>query len=363
MERRGYGDLAARLFCIICGILLLWFVFEYALGIILPFFFALCVGVPIYRASGVISKRIGLHRRLCALLLLVSVIFAVGAVIYLALNRLFREIEELVIWAREDSGGVSEMVGVVFGYVEDISSKIPFIKEIEEIGGVENFGESINNALGGVFNRFVDMLTTNLPLWAVNVIKNTPKVIITLLVSVISCFYFALDYGRVREAVLEIFSANTRGKAERYVALVSAALKKYAKAYILIMLLTFLEVFVGLLVLGNRYAFVVAFIVAIVDILPVFGAGTVLLPWALVSLAAGNRGMGVGLLILYGVVTIVRQIAEPRIVGSSLGIHPCITLFTMFAGLKLFGVAGMILGPAALLLIVEISGVGAKRLE
>ncbi len=363
MERSKYTDLAAKLFCLICVIFLLWLLFEYALGVILPFFVAFCVGVPIYNTSARISKKTGMNRKLCAVLLLLAVIAILGVAVYALLNRLFREIEELVVWARDDSQGVGEMVGIVFGYVENISSKIPFIKEIEDIGGAENFGESINSALTGAFNRLVNMLTTNLPLWAVNIIKNTPRVIITLLVSVISCFYFALDYGRLRESALVALSKDTREKAEVYIALVSRALKKYAKAYLLIMLLTFTEVFIGFLFIGNRYAFVFAAIIAVVDIMPVLGAGTVLLPWALISFVMGNRGMGVGLLILYGAVTIVRQIAEPRIVGSSLGIHPCITLFTMFAGLKLFGVAGMILGPAAVLLIIEISGVGAKRLE
>ena len=93
---------------------------------------------------------------------------------------------------------------------------------------------------------------------------------------------------------------------------------------------------------------------AVVDLLPVLGAGAVLIPWAIVSLLFGSYQMGLGLLILYGVVTLVRQIAEPHVVGSSLGLHPFISLFSVFIGWELFGILGMIVAPFAALLAREL---------
>ena len=127
------------------------------------------------------------------------------------------------------------------------------------------------------------------------------------------------------------------------------------------MLLTFVEVFVGLLTIGTRYAFLLAAVVAIVDILPVFGAGTVLIPWAVVSLLMKDYQTGMGLLALYGVITIVRQVAEPRIVGESLGIHPLATLVAMFTGLSLFGLTGMLLGPFVVMIAKEMLEAGRER--
>ena len=92
-----------------------------------------------------------------------------------------------------------------------------------------------------------------------------------------------------------------------------------------------------------------AFIIAGLDFLPIIGAGAVLLPWALLSFAGGDLRFGLGLLIIYGVVTIARQISEARLIGGSLGIHPLATLFAMYAGLKLFGFFGMLMGPVAAL--------------
>lgn len=353
---KRYAETAARLFCVICIGILVWFIFEYAFGIVLPFLISFCVGIPIYRISVSASKRINIPQKVCAFVILVGTLCAIGAVIYLSLNRLFKEIDELIAWAGDESEGISGMVKNIFVYVERFSEKIPFINEMEKISGGESFKEGVGNAMKGIFDKLISALTTNLPTWLVNIIKNTPRVMITVLVTVVSCFYVSFDYGRIREAIFGIFSQTVRERIERYLSVGSMAMKKYIRAYLLIMLITFFQVFVGLMILGNRYAFVLACVIAVVDILPIFGAGTVIIPWGLISLGMGERSLGVGLLILYGVITIVRQVSEPRIVGGSLGIHPFITLFSMYAGLKLFGIAGMLLGPGVIMLCKEIKG-------
>ena len=91
--------------------------------------------------------------------------------------------------------------------------------------------------------------------------------------------------------------------------------------------------------------------IALVDILPVLGVGTVLVPWGLLELLRGETGTGTGLLVLCAVMMLARQLLEPRIVGKSIGLHPLATLFAAYAGLQLFGLAGMLLGPAVALLV------------
>ena len=121
------------------------------------------------------------------------------------------------------------------------------------------------------------------------------------------------------------------------------------RAYLLILGLTFFELFIGFSMLGVSYSFLSALGVALVDILPMFGAGAVLVPWAAVMLITGDQFMGVGLLVLWAIVSVVRQFAEPRIIGRSFGVSPILTLLAMYAGLRLFGIGGMITAPAALM--------------
>lgn len=353
--RSKYVDIAAGLFCVIAAILLLWLLFEYAFGVLLPFAVAFCVGIPIYRLSLRIHQRTGLPRRMCAFVLVLLFLVTLGALIFLAVNRLFGELEELIEWLKEDGEGVGDTVGVVFGYIGELSSKIPFIEEIENIEGLENFRETVDKGVSDIVGGFVSRVTSSVPGWTIGIIKQTPRALITLFVTVLSCFYFGMDYGRIRDGLLGRLGESGRDRAERWIGLISGALVRYGKAYLLIMLMTFVEVFIGLLILGKRYAFILALIIAVVDILPVFGAGTVVLPWAVVSLLMKNMRTGLGLLILYGVITIVRQIAEPKIVGDSLGVHPLVTLFAMFAGLTLFGIPGMLLGPAVAMVAKELT--------
>ena len=354
VERRKYTELAACLFCIIAVAILVWLIFEYAIGIVIPFIIAFCVGVPIYKLSCAICTRSQTARKLCAFVLVVVLLALLGAVVFWAFNRLMTEVEELIKWLGENDESVGGVVGVVFGYVSDVSSKIPFIEALENIEGLEDLRVTIDEGISGMIGDFVSGVTSSIPSRALSIIKGAPKIIITVLVTILSCFYFAMDYDGLKSGILNTVSERSRRGICSLGEIVCSAVKRYARAYLFIMLLTFTEVFIGLLLLGQRYAFLLAFVVAVVDILPVFGAGTVLVPWAVVSLLIRDLKTGLGLIVLYGVITIIRQVAEPKIIGESLGIHPLVTLFAMFVGLSLFGIPGMLLGPAFALVAKEI---------
>ena len=130
----------------------------------------------------------------------------------------------------------------------------------------------------------------------------------------------------------------------------SSAAKRYLRAYFWLFLLTLGELLVGFFLLGIRYAFLLALLTAFLDILPVLGVGVILVPFAVFLLAVGQTGRGIGLLILYAVITVVRQVAEPHLVGKSLGLHPILMLLSLYVGLGVFGVAGFLLGPAIALI-------------
>ena len=125
---------------------------------------------------------------------------------------------------------------------------------------------------------------------------------------------------------------------------------KYVRAYILLLSLTFCELFIGFAILKVPYPLLLALLTALVDILPILGVGAILVPWGLFEiLIFKDIFTGVGLLIIYVIVAIIRQITEPKVVAGSLGLHPLLTLAAMYIGLKVFGILGMILGPILLL--------------
>ena len=140
--------------------------------------------------------------------------------------------------------------------------------------------------------------------------------------------------------------ANIRTELKKYMG-------GYVKAQAIIMSIAFAVIFVGLSILNVNYALLIALGIAVFDALPFFGSGAVLWPWAAVSFLNGSIKTGVGLLIIYLVIILTRQTIEPKVVSSSIGLHPIMTLMSMYVGYKTFSIGGMILGPITLMLIIS----------
>ncbi len=115
----------------------------------------------------------------------------------------------------------------------------------------------------------------------------------------------------------------------------------------------------GFFILGIKYSFLLALLVAILDFLPLFGTGTVLIPWAVVKLLVGEYPMAVGLILLYVLTQVVRQVIQPKIVGDSMGLPPLMTLFFLYLGFKLHGISGMILAVPIGILVIDLFRYGA----
>ena len=146
----------------------------------------------------------------------------------------------------------------------------------------------------------------------------------------------------IKKVFISVFSQEGREKFESVWFQGIKMLSSYAKAYFFIYFLTFVQTLIGFTVLGVKYSVILSIICAIADVLPVLGIGIIYIPLSLVYLLTGNYFAGVGILILFVLISIVRQIVEPKIVSTSLGIHPVITLLAIFIGLKAYGLVGMI---------------------
>ena len=138
--------------------------------------------------------------------------------------------------------------------------------------------------------------------------------------------------------------------------------RQVLKAYLLIMAITFGEISLGLWLLRVDYYLIIGLTVAVLDILPVLGSGSILIPWGIWTLLGGNLPLGAGILLLYAVVTGVRTVLEPRLVGGGMGLSPLVTLISMYVGMKLLGVGGLILAPMAVTLVLFLEESGHIRL-
>ena len=198
-------------------------------------------------------------------------------------------------------------------------------------------------------------LVSGVSVWAMGLLSNVavalPELLIKLMLMVISTFFIAIDYDRLTRICMENLGGKGRAFLIQSKDYAAGTLFVCFRAYLLIMSITFLELGAGLTLLGIERAWLIAGLIAVFDILPVLGTGGVMLPWSGIAVLQGRAGLAVGLLILYLAITVIRNIIEPKIVGKQLGLHPVVTLISMFIGAKLFGVLGLFGFPIGLSLM------------
>ena len=178
-----------------------------------------------------------------------------------------------------------------------------------------------------------------------------PAWLIFAFVSLFSAFYFARDMGKMRDTAERFLPPRVLSFLLRLKNSAWYAAAQYLRAYLLLALFVFFVLLCGFLVLRVPYAVLLAALLAILDFLPLVGVGAALIPWGIVELLRGNTFLGVGLLILYAAVLVLRQLAEPKIIGRHFGLHPLVALAATYIGLRLFGFWGLLLLPPACLIL------------
>lgn len=340
---------AANITVIIAGaIAFLWLFFKYALGAVIPFILGALIAALISPVADLISKKTKIPRKAVAATLTLLFFAAIATLIYVAISRLVSELGNLLLRLTSDpeaiSGRISE-IGRILG------QKFGFLRKLFESDELKQLGLDLDRILPEALSSIVSRLSASLPNAAVGFFTKIPEMLLCVAVILISAFYFCCDRGAISGAFISLLPDHWQKRIPDYKKKVTSTLTGYLKAYLLIMLITFCEVFLGLSLLGVNYAFIVSIVVAIVDILPILGTGTVLVPWSIFAFVTSNTRLGIGLLILYGVVLVIRQFLEPKIVGTTLGIHPLATLASIYIGIKFLGFGGIFIGPVAAMLI------------
>ena len=189
-----------------------------------------------------------------------------------------------------------------------------------------------------------------------------PAVFLGALIAVIATVFLAVDWDRIRAFCRHQLSDGQREMADRVLENLSGTIRKYVRSYALILCITFCELLIGFLILGIGNPAGVALAIAVFDVLPVVGCGTVLIPWSVVSFLTGNWPLGAGLFFHYVVIAIVRNVIEPKIVGTRVGLHPLVTLLGMVLGRALFGPVGILGLPFAMAIVAALNEQGAIHL-
>lgn len=336
------------LVCCVLSALLVFFAVKYLTLAFLPFIFAWGFALSLKKPAALLVKYAGIPAKTASAFCVIFVSFTLLYVFFLFFSMLFREAKELYGYISENGTQIEATLHGVSDMLEQNMRKIPYIGKL---GLLSDASVSFEQKLISRISEFFPQIAVWLGTLFAKAAKSVPHIALFILVTIIATFYFCLDLEKINRVLASFFPETPRKALFIFKEELFSVVFGYLRAYSLIIALTFTELFIGLSIIGTEYTFLVSFLIALVDILPVLGAGTVLIPWGIICLAGGNTRIGVCLLVLYLIITIIRQLAEPKIVGTFLGLHPLCTLLAMYVGVKLCGIWGIFLFPIGLIVV------------
>ena len=332
--------------CIYFGLLLAiaFGVMRYALPLVAPFVLAAVIVYVLRRPTRFLSRVLHVPQKLMAFLLVLLFYSTIGLLLALTGIRLFSAVGDLVSRLPAlYTVYVLPMLNRIFDSVEQLITNMDD-ELVQTIHNMSNqFLSTLGQEVSGLSVRVMGMLS--------NVASSLPGLFIKLLLMIISTFFLAVDYDRMAVFVMRQMTDRNKAVFLQIKNYVVGTLFVCIRSYAIIMCITFVELSIGLTVIGVGNAVLIAILIAIFDILPVLGTGGIMIPWAVISMLQGNVPMGIKLLAVYLVITVIRNIIEPKIVGSQIGLHPVLTLASMFVGAQLFGVLGLFGLPIGLSLL------------
>ena len=316
---------------------IVFIVCRFLLKYLMPFIIGGLIAWAVQKPAYYISGKTRLNSKISAALLAAALFFAVLG-FTTAAGGIMRELSVR-------AGDMGKMLSSLRNDFDALFKRLP-----------DEFGSAADTLWNGFLARAASAAGGAVSSFAGAAVRRAPSFLISCIVSVAAGCYIAADFRGLSKFVVGVIGKRTYENCVKIKNILVGSVFKLLKGYAFLMLLTFSELFIGFLVLRVKYALLLSLLIAVIDILPVLGTGTVLIPWGIAELLFENTALGIGLLVLYAVITVIRNFAEPKIIGRQMGINPLFTLLSMFIGIKLLGFAGVIIFPTALIVTVKYYG-------
>lgn len=223
---------------------------------------------------------------------------------------------------------------------------------------VQNTVTSVVNNLSTYIGTFVGKISSPTMNAIGNFAKGLPSILIGVIMSILSAYFFVAERDYLTEFFRKYIPLSIQQKWLIGYRSMKKAVGGYFIAQFRIEIWMYILLVIGLMILGIDYAFLFALLIAILDLLPVFGTGTVLIPWAVIKFISADYRTAIGLLIIWGAGQLIRQLIQPKFIGDSIGIKPIPTLFLLYIGYKLAGVFGMIIAVPIGIILITLNDAG-----
>lgn len=333
-------------------ILFLIFVVPRIISFMLPFVIGYIISLLANPFVRFMEKRVKIIRKHGSVLIIALAIAGVVALLYFAGSALADQFVSLT----EDAPGIIESMKEEAKILSDkftkVYNKLPeFVqKYLDKIkNGFLSAGANSENGGGFGLNYA----------WVSRTAKSIVDILFAIFFSIMSAYFFTADRDILSEGCKKIIPASTLKNISSVIGHIKKAVGGYFKAQFKIMLVMVAIMYITLKISGVNYSFLISLGIGILDLLPVFGTGAVLWPWALYKLLLGDYFMAAVLMILYGACQVIKQLLQPKVVGDSIGINSFMTLFLLFIGYRIGGLLGILIAIPLGLVLINLFKAGA----
>ncbi|MCL2398942.1 MAG: sporulation integral membrane protein YtvI [Defluviitaleaceae bacterium] len=347
---RPYFRLLYRILITIVTIFILYHTLPVLVSFFLPFIAAFLVASVFNPLICFLQKKWNASRRILSVLMMLVVVLFIASILAGFIYALVREIVALaqnIDAVLEYFGQSLQILWAPMYWVMDI---IPADAEEMMLGLID----SLMVWLQTQGTAFADAVVAN----TVAVTTRVGGGVVSVVIFIMASYFMMSDYPKLTEKVRKLFTPKAyRGYSTLRDAALSA-LGRYLRAQLLLAFIVFLVSLFGLLIIRQDFALLLAFLFGVIDFLPLIGTAIVLVPWGIVNILTGSVGRGIYLITMSFVIFLLRRIIEPKIVSSQMGLSPLGALASIYIGMRLGGVLGLILGPIIAMVCISLYKAG-----
>lgn len=321
---------------------LIFLITRFMLSFLLPFVIGVILAFLMQKPASALSQKSRLSKSTVAAILVSFAYFIAVCLIGVIVWLLFNFVAEVTESVPQYISGLQNLLEGMYERLDKLLARLP-----------DSTRKTIDTIISETLKTISSIALNFFSSFATNLARNLPALLFSSVVTVIASFYIAKDFDKIVNFLKNLISKKQYDNISIIKSIVTDSVFKMMMGYLILMGITFAELTIGFWLLNVKNVLIVAALVSVIDLLPVLGTGTVLMPWSIICFMTSQPMKGIGFTVLYLLVTVVRNVLEPKIIGKQTGINPLLSLITIFVGLRIAGVAGMILLPIIVTVVIN----------
>ena len=346
--------LGIRAVLVIAVILLVVYAVPPLLSLLLPFVLALLVAWLLNPLVRWLQRKLSLSRKLISMVLVVLLFCVIGGALF---GLAWAAVQQVISLFRNWSSVTDALLSMLDSVTQWLDGLGRFLPQSLQFSADRLF-DAVSGWLRGL----------DIPGWLAGLAGRAPSLVsavssfaVSTVVFITASYFITGDYPRLRFLLTDRVSADTRAFCGSVKRIFMEAFGGYLKSQLILSLGVAVILAVGFSIVGQSYGLLLAIFFAVLDFIPIIGAGTIMVPWAVIDLITGHYIHAIQFAVIWGIIVLFRRVAEPKILGDQTGLSPILSLVGIYVGMRLAGVGGMIVGPLLLLVCINLTKLGIFR--